>query len=161
MRLTSIVIPALLLAVALFSAPSPAAAAELPAFQIVAKDGKLIPNRLEVPAGVKFKLMFRNDGLHVLFCFPRQAKGFTINPDRLPNDVRVRQYDKDVPKLSLFGHFQQMRHDSSRLARPHCRIASHQSLGGQCFPTLCIEIIAQLLSNLASLPYSIVARLVF
>jgi len=62
MRLTSIVIPALLLAVALFSAPGPATAAELPAFQIVAKDGKLIPNRLEVPAGVKFKLMFRNEG---------------------------------------------------------------------------------------------------
>ncbi|HET7775922.1 MAG TPA: cupredoxin domain-containing protein [Azospira sp.] len=62
MRLTSIVIPALLLAVALFAAPGPAAAADLPAFQIVAKDGKLIPNRLEVPAGTKFKLQFRNEG---------------------------------------------------------------------------------------------------
>jgi len=62
MRLTSIVIPALLLAVALFSAPAPAVAADLPSFQIVAKDGKLIPNRLEVPAGTKFKLQFRNEG---------------------------------------------------------------------------------------------------
>lgn len=62
MRFSSLVLPALLLCAALFSLPAPAAAAELPAFQIVAKDGKLIPNRLEVPAGTKFKLLFRNDG---------------------------------------------------------------------------------------------------
>ncbi len=37
-------------------------AAELPSFEIVARDGRLFPERLEVPAGVKLKLTLRNEG---------------------------------------------------------------------------------------------------
>jgi hypothetical protein len=37
-------------------------AEELPTFQIVAKDGHFIPSQIEVPAGRKIKLLFRNDG---------------------------------------------------------------------------------------------------
>jgi len=37
-------------------------AAELPSFAIVARDGRLLPDRLEVPAGVKFKLALSNEG---------------------------------------------------------------------------------------------------
>ncbi len=39
-----------------------ASAAELPTFHVVAKDGRLLPNRLEVPAGQKIKLTLTNDG---------------------------------------------------------------------------------------------------
>lgn len=34
----------------------------LPTFHIVAKDGRLLPNRLEVPAGKKIKLTLANEG---------------------------------------------------------------------------------------------------
>ncbi|HUO97801.1 MAG TPA: cupredoxin domain-containing protein [Rhizomicrobium sp.] len=37
-------------------------AAELPAFDVVARDGRLLPERLEVPAGVKLKINVRNEG---------------------------------------------------------------------------------------------------
>lgn len=39
-----------------------AQAPELPTFHIVAKDGRLLPNRLEVPAGKKIKLTLANEG---------------------------------------------------------------------------------------------------
>lgn len=35
---------------------------ELPTFAIVAKDGRLSPERIEVPAGKKIKLAIRNEG---------------------------------------------------------------------------------------------------
>jgi hypothetical protein len=37
-------------------------AAELATFEVVARDGRLLPERLEVPAGVKLKLTLRNEG---------------------------------------------------------------------------------------------------
>lgn len=37
-------------------------AQELPTFEIVAKDGKLLPDRLEVPAGQRIKLVVKNQG---------------------------------------------------------------------------------------------------
>jgi hypothetical protein len=43
-------------------ATNSAHAAELATFEVVARDGRLIPERLEVPAGVKLKLTLRNDG---------------------------------------------------------------------------------------------------
>ena len=39
-----------------------AVAAEVATFEIVARDGRLYPERLEVPAGVKLKLTLRNEG---------------------------------------------------------------------------------------------------
>ncbi|HEX8962033.1 MAG TPA: cupredoxin domain-containing protein [Rhodocyclaceae bacterium] len=38
-----------------------AAADDTPAFDVVARDGKLSPDRLEVPAGKRFKLNLKND----------------------------------------------------------------------------------------------------
>ncbi len=35
---------------------------ELPTFSIVAKDGRLLPERIEVPAGTKIKLTIKNEG---------------------------------------------------------------------------------------------------
>jgi hypothetical protein len=37
-------------------------AEELPTFQIVAKDGRFSPSQIDVPAGRKIKLLFRNEG---------------------------------------------------------------------------------------------------
>jgi hypothetical protein len=37
-------------------------AADLPTFDVVARDGRLLPGRLEVPAGVKIKLALKNEG---------------------------------------------------------------------------------------------------
>jgi len=37
-------------------------AAETATFEVVARDGRLLPERLEVPAGVKLKLTLRNEG---------------------------------------------------------------------------------------------------
>jgi len=42
--------------------PATARADELPTFQVTAKDGKLIPARLEVPAGTRIKIAIRNEG---------------------------------------------------------------------------------------------------
>lgn len=39
-----------------------AQASELLTFHVVAKDGRLLPNRLEVPAGRKIKLTLANEG---------------------------------------------------------------------------------------------------
>jgi uncharacterized cupredoxin-like copper-binding protein len=39
-----------------------AQSAELPTFAIVARDGRLLPERIEVPAGKKIKLTIRNEG---------------------------------------------------------------------------------------------------
>ena len=51
-------IPLLLLA-ALAAGP---ALADLPVYTVVAKDGRLTPAILEVPAGQRFKIVIRNDG---------------------------------------------------------------------------------------------------
>lgn len=39
-----------------------AAHADLPTYTVVAKDGRLTPATLAVPAGVRFKLVIRNEG---------------------------------------------------------------------------------------------------
>lgn len=37
-------------------------AQELPAFEVIAREGKLFPTRLEVPAGTRVKLIVKNEG---------------------------------------------------------------------------------------------------
>ncbi|MCA3187995.1 MAG: cupredoxin domain-containing protein [Pseudomonadota bacterium] len=39
-----------------------ALAQELPSFEVVARNGRLIPSRLEVPAGKRIKLVLKNEG---------------------------------------------------------------------------------------------------
>lgn len=43
-------------------AAAPAVAADLLTHTVVARDGRLIPDRLEVPAGVRFKIVLHNQG---------------------------------------------------------------------------------------------------
>lgn len=50
-------LPALLLAM-----PRSAHAQGLPTYDIVVRDGHLLPERLEVPAGVRIKLSLKNEG---------------------------------------------------------------------------------------------------
>lgn len=51
-----------LVAAAFLIAPSGAAAADLPTYAVVGKDGRLIPDTLNVPAGVRFKITIHNQG---------------------------------------------------------------------------------------------------
>ncbi|OGS91273.1 MAG: iron transporter [Gallionellales bacterium GWA2_60_18] len=51
---------ALLLLGAAWAADSRADA--LPTFEVVAKDGRLLPERIEVPTGKRIKLIIRNEG---------------------------------------------------------------------------------------------------
>lgn len=48
-----------LLAAALYAGT---AQAELPTYTVVAKDGRLAPATLSVPAGVRFKIVIKNEG---------------------------------------------------------------------------------------------------
>lgn len=40
----------------------PAQGADLPTYAVVAREGRLIPDTLNVPAGARFKITVRNDG---------------------------------------------------------------------------------------------------
>jgi hypothetical protein len=40
----------------------PVQAADLPTYAVVARDGRLVPAVLQVPAGVRFKILIRNEG---------------------------------------------------------------------------------------------------
>ena len=51
-----------LVAAAFLFAPANAGAADLPTYTVVARDGRFIPDTLNVPAGVRFKIAVRNQG---------------------------------------------------------------------------------------------------
>jgi len=53
--------PAVVLA-ALFAAQTVPAEAEIPVYLLVARAGQLLPAEFEVPAGVRFKIVIRNEG---------------------------------------------------------------------------------------------------
>ena len=53
---------AMLATVALLLSPAQARAADLLTYTVVAKGGKLIPDKLDVPAGVRIKIVIRNEG---------------------------------------------------------------------------------------------------
>ena len=51
-----------LLGVWLMLGSYPVTAADLPTYEIVAKEGRLIPGTLRVPAGQRFKIVLKNEG---------------------------------------------------------------------------------------------------
>lgn len=51
-----------LVASALLLPTAEAGAADLPTYTVVGKEGRLIPDTLNVPAGVRFKIVVRNEG---------------------------------------------------------------------------------------------------
>lgn len=54
--------PMLILGLPLLVALRPAAGVEMPSFNLLIKDGKFIPNTIEVPANTKFRLLLKNEG---------------------------------------------------------------------------------------------------
>jgi hypothetical protein len=54
--------------------PAETQAAELPAYTVIAKDGRLFPATLEVPAGVRFKIVIRNEGRDAIEFESRQLR---------------------------------------------------------------------------------------
>ncbi len=74
------------------------AAGELPTFEIVVRDGRFTPARLEVPAGHRVKLIlinegpgpleFENDEMHVEKVLGAGARSFVVLPKLKPG-----QYD--------------------------------------------------------------------
>jgi hypothetical protein len=61
----------ILIAFALFSGAS---RAEQPTYTVVAKDGLWLPASLEVPAGVRFKIVIRNEGKDAIEFESRQLR---------------------------------------------------------------------------------------
>ncbi len=58
-----------------------AARADLPAYTVVAHDGRLTPAVLEVPAGLRFKIVIRNEGRDAIeFESPRLRKEKVLAP---------------------------------------------------------------------------------
>ncbi|TCV79190.1 cupredoxin domain-containing protein [Sulfurirhabdus autotrophica] len=51
-----------LVAVVFLLVPAKASASDLLTYTVTAKDGQLVPNTLNVPAGVRFKIVVRNQG---------------------------------------------------------------------------------------------------
>ena len=51
---------------ALAFVPVETQAADLPTYTVIAKDGRLFPAMLEVPAGIRFKIVIRNEGRDVI-----------------------------------------------------------------------------------------------
>jgi uncharacterized protein (DUF58 family) len=100
--------------IALGWATTPAHAAELATFEVVARDGRLFPERLEVPAGVKLKLTLRNDGkvpvefestdLRVEKVLAPGARSFVvIHPLKPGNYPFVDEFHPDTGKLLLIA----------------------------------------------------------
>lgn len=87
-----------------FAACALAAQAEMPGFVIVGRGGKLIPATLEIPAGQRVKLTFRNEGpgpeefeiteMRVEKVLAEGAESFAVLPPRKAGD-----------RLRLFGEF--------------------------------------------------------
>ena len=61
-RLFPVALVRLLVALVLLTALVPAGAEELPRFPLTAKDGRFVPEMIEVPAAKKFRLVVANEG---------------------------------------------------------------------------------------------------
>src|SRR5690606_8313242 len=85
-------------------ATSAAMAAEVPSFQIIARDGHLIPATLQITAGQRVKLLFRNEGpgpeefeiaeMRIEKVLAPGAESFAVLPPRKSGD-----------RIRLFGEF--------------------------------------------------------
>lgn len=56
------ILPVVLAAAIFLFAPTQASAAELLTVTVIARDGKFLPDTLNIPAGVRFKIVLRNEG---------------------------------------------------------------------------------------------------
>jgi len=91
-----------------------AQASELPTFQVIAKDGRLSPARIEVPAGKRIKLAIRNEGrgpiefenldLRVEKVLAPGASSFVVTPPLRPGTYDfIDEFHADTGKMQLIA----------------------------------------------------------
>jgi hypothetical protein len=89
-------------------------AADLPQFEIVAKDGRLAPSQLEVPAGQRIKLVVKNEGrtpiefenaaMRIEKVLAPGASSFVILPKLKPGSyVFVDEFHEDTAKMTVIA----------------------------------------------------------
>lgn len=92
--------------------PPPGAAQPLPTFEVVARDGRLSPPRLEVPAGSRIKLVIKNDGkspiefenlaMRVEKVLAPGGTSFVVLPRLKPGEYEfIDEFHMDTGKMTL------------------------------------------------------------
>lgn len=90
------------------------AANELPTFEIIAKDGRLFPERLDVPAGQRIKLVIRNQGkapiefenlgMRVEKVLAPGANSFVVLPKLKPGEYEfIDEFHMDTGKMKVIA----------------------------------------------------------
>jgi len=91
-----------------------AQSSELPTYEVVAKDGRLSPERIEVPAGKRIKLAIRNEGrgpiefenldLRVEKVLAPGARSFVVTPALRPGSYTfVDEFHQDTGRMQLIA----------------------------------------------------------
>ena len=105
----------LLLALLPLAAPSGAARAqEVPSYVVTAKDGRLSPAQIEVPAGKRIKLVVKNEGrgpiefenldLRVEKVLAPGASSFVVTPPLRPGShTFINEFHPETGKLQLIA----------------------------------------------------------
>lgn len=93
---------------------SRAQASELPTYEVVAKGGRLSPERIEVPAGKRIKLVVKNEGpgpiefenldLRVEKVLAPGATSFVVTPPLRPGThTFIDEFHPDTGKMQLIA----------------------------------------------------------
>jgi plastocyanin len=96
------------------SAGTPARADQVPTFDVVAKEGRLEPARLEVPAGQRIKFVIRNQGktpiefenaaMRIEKVLAPGASSFVILPKLKPGEYTfVDEFHEDTAKMTVIA----------------------------------------------------------
>lgn len=91
-----------------------AQAQEMPSFTIIAKDGRLTPERIEVPAGKRIKLVLKNEGrgpiefenldLRVEKVLAPGATSFVVTPPLKPGaHTFIDEFHPETGKMQLIA----------------------------------------------------------
>lgn len=91
-----------------------AQSAELPTFEIVARAGRLAPERIEVPAGARIKLTIRNEGpgpiefenldLRIEKVLAPGARSFVVTPPLKPGaHTFIDEFHPETAKMQLIA----------------------------------------------------------
>lgn len=91
-----------------------ASSSDLPTFEVVARDGRLTPERIEVPAGKRIKLVIRNEGrgpiefenldLRVEKVLAPGASSFVVTPPLRPGSHEfIDEFHPATGKMQLIA----------------------------------------------------------
>lgn len=89
-------------------------AQELPSFEVIAKEGRLYPERLEVPAGQRVKLVIKNQGkgpiefenldMRVEKVLAPGASSFVVLPKLKPGEYEfIDEFHMDTGKMKVIA----------------------------------------------------------